>query len=179
MRPLVWTPTVPVILTRVLGPTPLGHWAGPTTVRQQPTSCRTPTASQDLHPPGPMWAPEATWRGTCGSSGRNRPPHSPWHPRLTSGLEPMLCVARGGQVSFFSRCKAQVSTNRPPPGLPGQDPPLLRHRDLPQHPPPSETLLPRRETPVQARALRIPSWAGVPVNRVRVARPSLGRHQDV
>lgn len=97
MWPLVWTPTVPVILTRVLGPIPPGHWAGPTAVRQQPTSCRTPTASRDLHPPGPMRAPEATWRGVGPLWALGQEPSSPLSVASTPHLQPRahaLCGRR-------------------------------------------------------------------------------------
>ncbi|CAI9160961.1 unnamed protein product [Rangifer tarandus platyrhynchus] len=118
MWPLVWTPTVPVILTRVLGPIPPGHWAGPTAVRQQPTSCRTPTASRDLHPLGPMRAPEATWRGVGHLWALGQELSSPLSVlltlRLTSGLEPVFCAAGGSQACLTLCDPASEAPKRSP-----------------------------------------------------------------
>ncbi|XP_065794607.1 collagen alpha-1(I) chain-like [Muntiacus reevesi] len=114
MWPLVWTPTAPVILTRVSGPYPQGTGLDP------------PQSDSSPHP-----APEAPWRGIGPLWALGQEPSSPLSVASTPHLRP--------------RAHALCGQRRP------------------------ETLLPRRETPEQAQAPRIPSWAGVPVNPVGVA----------
>lgn len=108
-----WTPAVHVILTRISGPMPPGHWAGPTAVRQQPTSCRTPTAPRDLRAPGPPRAPETTRRGVSPLWALGQEPAAT--PRLPPGARAMRPEA--------SRQASSPGAKAPHPGLRGQDPP--------------------------------------------------------
>ena len=146
-----WTPTVPVILTRVSGPIPPGHWAGPTTVRQRPTSCRTPTASWYLQPPGRPQAPETTRRGVgpLWALGRNCHPRSPRPPHLPPAWSPCSTQPEVAGEHLLQVQRHPTWSPRPrPTRFSGAVTP-------PRPPPPSETPIPPCETPAQARYIYI------------------------